>query len=135
MPNSKFALALAVASLAALSGCISSTKTEIVDEPKQTITFESKKAEEDFLSAVERRKSVPSRIDQRAPEERSSVWLVVVNVSHRKITSGPNRDFNQFVRGCDVDGNGVISEREAEVFLKTSPVVPARANPDTTIKN
>jgi hypothetical protein len=110
-----------------LSGCISSTKTEYVDEERVSVAFESSKAESDFSTGLERRKSAPVRFDR--PEERTSVWLVVVNVSRRKITSGPNRDFNQNVRVCDTDKNNIISEREAESFLANSPLPPTRPAP------
>ena len=44
------------------------------------------------------------------------VNVIVVAVRERKVTSGPNRDFNMAVRFCDVDLNGIITEAEAEAF-------------------
>ena len=134
MKKSHLLIIPALTGALALTGCISSSKTEYVDEERISVAFESPKAEADFYTALEHRKNPPGRTERG--EERTSVCLILVNVSHRKITSGPNFDFNLNVRACDIDKNNRISEREAESFLANSPATPNRPAtvPDTALK-
>jgi len=132
MKNQRLILILALTGALAFTGCISSTKTEYTDEERTSVAFESPKAEADFHAALDRRKGAPGRYER--PEERTTVCLILVNVSRRKITSGPNHDFNQNVHLCDTDRNNVISEREAQAFLENSPAAPNRPAPDTATK-
>ncbi len=132
MKTHRLILILALTSAVAFTGCISSNKTEYVDEERNAVAFESPKAEADFFAALNRRKGSPGRIER--PEERTTLFLVVVNVSRRKITSGPNRDFNQNVRLCDTDKDNRISEKEAQSYLDNSPAAPGHPAADAAIK-
>lgn len=135
MKNHRLIPVLALTSALAFTGCISSNKTEYVDEERSSVAFESPKAEADFFAASDRRKSSLGRMER--PEERTTLFLVVVNVSRKKITSGPNRDFNQSVRLCDTDKDNRITEREAQAYLDNSPAAPVRpgtAPADAAIK-
>ncbi len=110
-----------------LTGCISSSKTEYVDEPKMAVTFATARAEALFNQGIARNRARLAAAGR--PQEKTHVSLIVVNVSRQTVTSGPNRDFNQAVLLCDVDGDRVITEAEAESFLNSAPAVrpPASA--------
>ncbi len=96
------------------AGCVSSTKTTYVDEVRVTVRFESAKAETRFYEAIPRNRARIAAVGQ--PQETNGVNVILVAVRERKVTSGPNRDFNTAVRFCDVDLNGFISEAEADGF-------------------
>ncbi len=97
-----------------LSGCLSSSKTEYIDEAKVSVSFENEKAERAFYDGMSKNKHMLG-LGSR-PQEHTRVSLILVNVSNTKITSGPNRDFNQAVQICDTDKNSTITEKEAEMF-------------------
>ena len=106
---------LAAAGALGLSGCICVSETEVADDPRAKVSFESDRAARVFYEALA---STP--LPGKTVEKRSSVSLVLVNVDSKTVT-GPNRAYNQAVLFCDSDGNGEITEHEAGIFAAEWP--------------
>jgi hypothetical protein len=104
------------AALLTQTGCIISQTTSYKDVERAKITFASERAGRLFYETLAR---MP--IKDR-PESRRAVVLVVFNATHRTIT-GPNRHFNAGVERCDSNGDGTITDEEAQIFA--SSVQPA----------
>jgi len=123
-PKTRAFAVLAVALL--LAGCISTSKTEYIDEQKVAVSFESNRAEKLFFEGMAKNKGLIASVGR--PQEKTHVSLILINVSEQKVTSGPNRDFNQAVRFCDTNHDGVITEHEAEMFASLGGKPPAAAS-------
>ena len=105
-------LAFAVLALPFLSGCITLfSKTEVVrqSETKQPVTFDSPEAQGVFESALKERQGVVNATYMGGP--------FVTVYSRAKVLSEAAK-FNDCVRACDSNRDGVITEFEARTFAQ-----------------
>ena len=93
-----------------LAGCIEHTETTYRDVTRVKVQFESEKAGRLFYEALSK---MP--FDNRA-ESHTEVSIPVVFDNTYTVKSGENEKFNEAVRRCDSNKDGVITEVEAEIF-------------------
>ena len=93
-----------------LAGCIQHSETTYRDLERVKVQFESEKAGRIFYEALSK---MP--FDARA-ESHTEVSIPVVFDNKYTVKSGENEKFNEAVRRCDTNKDGVISETEAEIF-------------------
>ena len=93
-----------------LAGCIEHSETTCRDVERVKVQFESEKAGRIFYEALSK---MP--FDARA-ESHTEVSIPVVFDNNYTVKSGGNEKFNEAVRRCDTNRDGVITETEAEIF-------------------
>lgn len=98
------------------TGCINTNQTVIKDEPRLPVSFENDTAGRVFYEALSR---IPGTGD--STESRSEVSLPIVFHHETKTVRGPNHGFNDAVRRCDTNQDGIITETEARIFAGTVP--------------
>ena len=103
-------LTLSVAA-AVLPGCISHEETVYRDTDRVSVEFENDTAGRLFYETLSRRPSASPK-----EESKTEVSIPVVFDHKQRVVDGPNRGFNQAVRECDTNKDGVITEVEARIF-------------------
>jgi hypothetical protein len=93
-----------------LAGCIHHSETTYREVERVKVQFESGKAASIFYEALSK---MPF---EGRSESHTEVSIPVVFENKRTVKSGENEKFNEAVRRCDTNGDGVITESEAEIF-------------------
>jgi hypothetical protein len=93
-----------------LAGCISHSETTCRDVERVKVQFQSEKAGRVFYEALSK---MP--FHGRA-ESHTEISIPVVFENKYTVTSGENEKFNEAVRRCDTNKDGLITEAEAEIF-------------------
>ena len=96
------------------SGCIHTKRTEIVDEVRLPVEFETEAAGRIFYESLSKR---PAR--SNGAEEVTRVELPLVFSNERRVVKGDSSAFNQAVRECDTNGDRRITEAEARIWAGT----------------
>ncbi len=110
----RFANRLALAALGSafiLTGCIHHSETVSSSEPERLkIEFQNEKAGRIFYEAL-------SKMPYHATSESTTEVSIPVVFEHKYVVkSGDNAKFNDGVKRCDTNKDGVITEGEAEIF-------------------
>lgn len=116
MTSSRLLAASTALLLVLLTGCIHSRKTVYTDPVRTTVSFESEKAGRVFYEALSQ-----STEGRQRTESKAGVHLIVIDVETETVT-GPNQFFNEAVARCDSNGDGTITELEANLFASMPPV-------------
>jgi hypothetical protein len=108
---SGLALALAAGGAALLlAGCIHHTETTYHDTERVKVQFETEKAGRLFYEAL-------SKMPYHEPaESHTEVFIPVLFENKYTVKTGENGKFNEAVRRCDTNKDGLITEAEAEIF-------------------
>jgi hypothetical protein len=93
-----------------LAGCIHHSETIYRDAERVKVQFESEKAARIFYEALSK---MPF---QGRGESHTSVSIPIVFENNTTVKTGENEKFNEAVRRCDTNKDGVITESEAEIF-------------------
>jgi len=93
-----------------LAGCISHSETIYHDSERTKVQFETEKAGRVFYEALSKM-PFASR-----GESHTEVSIPIVFENKTTIKSGENEKFNEAVRRCDTNRDGVITETEADIF-------------------
>ncbi len=93
-----------------LAGCIDHSETDYRDVERVMVQFESEKAGRIFYESLSKM-PFPGRV-----ESHTEVSIPVVFDNKYTVKSGENEKFNEAVRRCDTNKDGVITETEAEIF-------------------
>ena len=111
--SSVAALSLAMVSVGAvlfLAGCIDHSETTYRDAERVKVQFESEKSGRIFYEALSKM-PFHGRV-----ESHTEVSIPVVFHNRDTVKSGENEKFNEAVRRCDTNKDGVITEAEAAIF-------------------
>jgi hypothetical protein len=103
-------LLLSLLPLAASSGCVTLySKTEVIraEEPQMPVRFETAKASRLFHEELARRSN---------HADGTTVGIPFVTFYTKERVLAESAFFNEQVRKCDTDQDGVITEREAMVY-------------------
>jgi hypothetical protein len=112
MLNRPLLLLLSFALLAG-AGCVSYQETKSPDAMRTQVAFASDKAARTFYEAF------TAVGDTGRKTERETCTLLFFTYTKTGTVPGPNALFNEAVRFCDTNGDGQITEIEAEVFART----------------
>ncbi len=93
-----------------LAGCIHHSETIYRDAERVSVHFESEKAGRIFYEALSK---MPF---QSRGESHTKVSIPIVFENDTTVKTGENDKFNEAVRRCDTNKDGVITESEAEIF-------------------
>jgi len=107
------ALAGTLVTLAAafsLTGCIDHSETTYRNAERVKVQFDSEKAGRVFYEALSKMPFHDS------VESHTEISIPVVFENKTTVKSGENDKFNEAVRRCDTNKDGVITEAEAEIF-------------------
>jgi hypothetical protein len=96
--------------LLCLAGCIHHSETTYRDVERVKVQFESEKAGRIFYEALSK---MPFHDHA---ESHTEISIPVVFDNNYTVKSGENEKFNEAVRRCDTNKDGVITEGEAEIF-------------------
>ena len=107
------ALALAMTAFGAvlfLAGCIDHSETTYRNSERVQVRFETEKAGRVFYEAL-------SKMPYHEPaESHTEVFIPVLFENKYTVKTGENGKFNEAVRRCDTNKDGLITEAEAEIF-------------------
>lgn len=95
------------------SGCISTSRTEYRDEPRLKVEFENDSAGRLFYETLSKNAHRYNR-----SESNTEVSLPIVFETKHRVVEGESYAFNQAVRRCDTNGDGMITEQEAKIFAE-----------------
>jgi len=112
MLNRSLLLLLSFALLAG-AGCVSYQETKMPDVMRTQVAFASDKAARLFYEAF----TAASDVGRKA--ERETCTLLFFTYTKTGTVPAMNAWFNEAVRVCDTNGDGQITEGEAEVFART----------------
>jgi hypothetical protein len=107
-------LALLSFALLTSAGCVSYRETKYTDVKRTQVAFASDKAARIFYEAFTAAGDVG-----RKTEKHASTWFWLTSYDSCTV-QGPNVLFNEAVRSCDANGDGQITESEAEAFARLS---------------
>jgi hypothetical protein len=93
-----------------LAGCIEHSETTYRDVERVKVRFESERAGRLFYEALSKM-PFHDRV-----ESHTEVSIPVVFDNKCTVKTGENEKFNEAVRRCDANQDGVITEVEAEIF-------------------
>jgi hypothetical protein len=93
-----------------MAGCIDHSETVYRNPERVKVQFESEKAGRIFYEALSK---MPF---QGATESHTEISIPVVFNNKTTVKSGESEKFNEAVRRCDTNKDGVITEAEAEIF-------------------
>jgi hypothetical protein len=93
-----------------LTGCIHHSETTYRDVERVKVQFESEQAGRIFYEALSK---MPFH---GGAESHTEVSIPVVFDNKYTVKSGENEKFNEAVRRCDSNKDGVITESEAGIF-------------------
>lgn len=103
--------AMAAGTALCLAGCIHHSETTYRDVERVKVQFESEKAAQIFYDALKR---MPFESHN---ESHTEVSIPVVFENKDTVKSGDDEKFNEAVRRCDTNKDGVITEAEAQIFF------------------
>jgi hypothetical protein len=103
-------LSLVGVAVMCLAGCIHHSETTYRDVDRVPVRFESEKAGRIFYEALSRM-PYHDRV-----ESHTEVSIPVVFDNESTVKYGENEKFNEAVRRCDTDRDGLITEAEAQIF-------------------
>ena len=109
MPKQSLLFLLSFALLAG-AGCVSYQETKSPDVARTQVAFASDKAARTFYEAF----TAASGVGRKT--ERETCTMLFFTYTKTGTTRGPNASFNEAVRFCDTNGDGQITEAEAEIF-------------------
>jgi len=112
MPKKTLLFLLSFALLAG-AGCVSYQETKSSDVARTPVAFASDKAARTFYEAF----TAASGVGRKT--ERETCTLLFFTYTKTGTVPGLNASFNEAVRFCDTNGDGQITEPEAEVFART----------------
>lgn len=92
-------------------GCIHTKRTEVIDEQRLPVEFETEAAGRVFYEALSKK---PAR--KGGEEQVTRVELPLVFSDERRVVKGASAAFNQAVRECDTNGDRRITEVEARLW-------------------
>jgi hypothetical protein len=108
---------LLLTALAALgAGCISTKETVYREEARLKVEFENDTAGRLFYEALSR-----MREHRDTTESHSHVSLPIVFDSQTTVREGESIAYNEAVRQCDSNHDGLITETEARIFAERHP--------------
>ena len=93
------------------SGCIHTSQTEVRDETRMPVEFETESAGRVFYEVLSKRPDPRNR-----EESNTEISLPLVFSNEHRVVTGPNHAFNQAVRECDTNHDGKITESEARIW-------------------
>jgi hypothetical protein len=93
-----------------VAGCIDHSETIYRDPERVKVQFENEKAGRIFYEALSKMPFHPTT------ESHTEVSIPVVFENKCTIKSGENEKFNEAVRRCDTNKDGMITETEATIF-------------------
>jgi len=96
--------------LLAGAGCVSYRETKYTDVKRAQVTFASDKAARVFYEAFNAVGDVGRKTESQ------TCTLLFFTYTKTGTVQGPNASFNEAVRFCDTNGDGQITEAEAEIF-------------------
>ena len=100
----------ASAVMLALGGCINHSETTYRNSERVKVQFENEKAGRVFYEAL-------SKMPYEAHSEtHTEVSIPLVFENKYTVKSGENEKFNEAVRRCDTNKDGIITEAEADIF-------------------
>jgi hypothetical protein len=91
------------------AGCISTDRTEYRDESRLNVEFENDTAGRLFYETL-------SQNHYSRSESNTEVSLPIIFEHKHRVVEGESIAFNQAVRRCDTNGDGLITEQEARIF-------------------
>jgi len=112
MLNRPLLLLLSFALLAG-AGCVSYQEPKTPDVMRTQVAFASDKAARTFYEAF------TAVGDTGRKTERETCTLLFFTYTKTGTVPGPNVLFNEAVRFCDTNGDGQITEAEADIFART----------------
>jgi hypothetical protein len=95
------------------AGCIHHTETVYRDVERTKVAFENDLAGKMFYEALSK---APHHRGER--ESKTDVSIPIVFSHTTETVTGENYAFNQAVRDCDTNQDGVITETEARIFAE-----------------
>jgi hypothetical protein len=95
----------------AFTGCIHTVETEVRDEERARVEFETPAAAAVFYEALSKLPAGKTR-----EESSTKVALPIVFSAEHRIVRGPNGAFNRAVEQCDTNRDGKITETEARIW-------------------
>lgn len=95
------------------TGCIHHKETVYRDVERAKVEFENDTAGRHFYEALSR---APSNRGKR--ESKTDVNIPIVFSHSSETVTGENVAFNEAVRECDTNQDGVITETEARIFAE-----------------
>ena len=104
----KLSAVLACAALA--GGCINRHTTVHNDVERVRVQFENEAAGRIFFEKLSK---LPT-LDHK--ESRTAVCIPIILDYERRVVTDDSEKFNQAVRQCDTNGDGMITETEARIF-------------------
>jgi hypothetical protein len=96
--------------LLCLAGCISHSETTYQDVERVKVQFENETAGRVFYEALSR-----MHFEGRT-ESHTEVSIPLVFENKNTVKAGENEKFNEAVRRCDTNKDGIITETEARIF-------------------
>src|ERR1022692_1649493 len=93
-----------------LAGCIDHSETTYREVERVKVQFETEKAGRIFYEALSK-----MRYEGRV-ESHTEVSIPVVFDNKYTVKGGESEKFNEAVRRCDTNKDGIITEVEAEIF-------------------
>lgn len=99
----------AVSAVLCLAGCIDHSETSYRNVERVKVQFESEKAGRVFYETL-------SKMPFDQAESHTQISIPVVFDNKYTVKSGENEKFNEAVRRCDTNKDGVITETEAAIF-------------------
>ena len=93
-----------------LAGCINHSETTYRDVERMKVQFENEKAGRVFYEALSKMHF------ESGSESHTEVSIPLVFDNNNTVKTGENGRFNEAVRRCDTNKDGVITETEAEIF-------------------
>ncbi len=107
----KYSALTAAGGILLLAGCIDHSETVTYKEPERMkIEFQNEKAGRVFYEALSK---MPY---SGGTESRTEVSIPVVFEHKYVVKTGDNAKFNEAVKRCDTNKDGVITEGEADIF-------------------
>lgn len=106
---------LASALALAFTGCISTDETVYREEVRASVQFENDTAGRIFYETLSKTSSTRGRT-----ESKTEVSLPIVFDHKRRVVEGESAAFNQAVRRCDTNHDGLITEQEARIFAESA---------------
>jgi len=96
-----------------VTGCISTEKTEYREVERVKVEFESDAAGRAFYEGLAKLQSRRNRT-----ESKTDISIPVVFEHRHRVVEGENVAFNEAVHKCDTNGDGKITETEANIFAE-----------------
>jgi hypothetical protein len=109
MKNTFAKLAPALAAVV-FAGCVTHTETVYREVPRVKVEFETERAGRVFYEAL-------SKMPHRNSHESHTEFSIPVVFEHKSdVKTGDSETFNEAVHQCDTNQDGIISEKEADIF-------------------